>query len=88
MIRQLLRNGQVTLPKQATSYFHLKTRDLLDVSVDRFGIHIKPVALQEFSEDDYAKLAKCLDALKARGGRRVYKSTQSARLHLDRLMRP
>ena len=87
MIRRLLRNGQVTLPRQAVEHFHLKEQDPLKITVDRFGIHIKPLAIEEFSKDEYVKLAKRLDALKARGRGKVYKTIRDARQHLDRLMR-
>lgn len=86
MIRQLLRNGQVTLPKEAVRRFHLKTKDLLEVTVDRLGIHLRPLAIEEFSSQEYARLAKRLDALKRQGKRRVYATTDAARRHLDRLM--
>jgi len=87
MVRQLLRNGQITLPKEAVKQFHLKAKDLLEVKVDRFGIHLKPLAIEEFSEAEYAKLAKKLDALKARSRGKVYATTDGARQHLARLMR-
>jgi bifunctional DNA-binding transcriptional regulator/antitoxin component of YhaV-PrlF toxin-antitoxin module len=87
MVRQLLRNGQITLPKEAVKLFHLKAKDLLEVKVDRFGIHLKPLAIEEFSEAEYAKLAKKLDALKARSRGKVYTTTDGVRRHLARLMR-
>ena len=86
MIRQVLRNGQITLPKEAVEFFHLKPRDLVDVQFNRTGIHVRPVPIQEFSDDEYAKLAKKLDALKARGKGKTYATTAQARRHLDRLM--
>ena len=87
MIRQMLRNGQVTLPKEAVARFHLKAKDLLEVTVDRMGIHLKPLAIEEFSDAEYARLAKKLDAFKRRGARTVYKTTDDVRRHLDRLAR-
>ena len=87
MIRQMLRNGQVTLPREAVEFFHLKERDLVEVEFDRSGIHLKPLAIEEFSRGEYAKLAKKLDALKARTRGKVYTTTTDARRHLDRLMR-
>ncbi len=87
MIRQILRNGQVTLPKAAVSFFHLKAKDLVEVQFDRFGIHLKPVAVEEFSREEYAKLARKLDVLKRSTKKRAYTSTRDARAHLDRLMR-
>lgn len=87
MIRQVLRNGQVTLPKEAVAFFHLKERDLVEVDFDRSGIHLKPIAIEEFSPGEYAKLAKKLDAMKRGLRGRVYATTDEARRHLDRLMR-
>ena len=87
MIRQMLRNGQVTLPKEAVKRFHLKTKDLLEVTVDRLGIHLRPLAIEEFSSGEYARLAKKLDVLKRRGGRKTYATTAAVRRHLDRLAR-
>ena len=87
MIRQMLRNGQVTLPKEAVKRFHLKTKDLLEVTIDRLGIHLKPLAIEEFSGAEYARLAKKLDALKRRNTRKAYATTDDTRRHLDRLTR-
>jgi AbrB family looped-hinge helix DNA binding protein len=87
MVRQMLRNGQVTLPKEAVKRFHLKAKDLLEVTVDRLGIHLRPLAIEEFSSEEYARLAKKLDALKRRGTRKAYATTDAARRHLDRLAR-
>lgn len=85
MIRQVLRNGQITLPKEAVEFFHLKEQDLLEVEFDRSGIRLKPLALEEFSRAEYAKLARKLDLLKRTKGK-VYSSTAEARRHLDRLI--
>lgn len=87
MVRQMLRNGQVTLPKEAVKRFHLKAKDLLEVTVDRLGIHLRPLAIEEFSGEEYARLAKKLDALKRRGTRKTYATTEAVRRHLDRLAR-
>ena len=88
MVRQVLRNGQITLPKSAITFFHLKPKDLVDVRFDRFGIHLKPLAIEEFSEAEYAKLATKLTALKHRTKGKGYATTTEARRHLDRLMHP
>ena len=86
MIRHMLRNGQVTLPKEAVQFFHLKERDLVDVQFDRSGIYLKPLAVEEFSQAEYAALAKKLDALKRTKGK-TSTTTAEVRRHLDRLMR-
>ena len=85
MIRQMLRNGQITLPKEAVKRFNLKTKDLVEVTIDRCGIYLKPLAIEEFSEAEYAKLAKKLDDLKAGRKGKTYQTTEDARRHLDRL---
>ncbi len=87
MIRQMLRNGQVTLPKEAVARFHLKPKDLVEVTVDRLGIHLRPLAIEEFSGGEYVRLAKKLDALKRRTTRKTYATTDAVRRHLDRLTR-
>lgn len=86
MIRQVLRNSQITLPKEAVRFFHLQEKDLLEVKFDRSGIHLKPVATEEFSDEEYTKLAAKLDALKSTRGK-IARSTQEARQHLERLKR-
>ena len=87
MIRQVLRNGQVTLPKAALERFHLRERDLVEVEVNRAGIHLRPIAIEEFSPSEYAILARRLDALKRRGRGKIYTTTAQARRHMGRLMR-
>ena len=86
MVRQVLRNGQVTLPKEAITFFHLKPRDLVEVEFDRKGIHLRPLAVEDFSQADYDKLARKLDALKKRTKGTSYTATADVRRHLDRLM--
>ena len=86
MVRQVLRNGQVTLPKEAVDFFHFKPKDFVDVRFDRLGIHLRPLTFEDFSQTDYDKLARKLDALKKRTKGRVYTTTEDARGHLDRLM--
>lgn len=88
MVRHLLRNRQVTLPIEAVKFFNLKEQDLLEVKFDTLGIHLKPVAIEDFSEEEYAKLAQKLDALKRKkSGRKTYSTTAGVRRHLDRLMK-
>ena len=87
MVRHVLRNGQITLPKEAMTFFHLKPQDLVDVRFDRMEIHLKPLTTEEFSQADYDKLARKLDALKRRAKGKTYATTEEARRHLDRLMK-
>lgn len=86
MIRQLLRNGQVTLPKDAVKFFHLKEKDPLEVHFDRSGIHLKPLAADDFTEEECKKLVKKLKSLEKREKTKIYHSTDEALKHLDRLM--
>lgn len=86
MIRQILRNGQVTLPKEAVKFFNLKEQDLLDIHFDRAGIHLKPLSTEELSSQEYAKLAKKLDSLQNSKGK-VFSTTVQARDHLKKLSR-
>ena len=86
MVRQVLRNGQITLPKEAVKFFHLKPQDLVEVRFDRTGIHLKPLSVEGFSPAEYDKLARKLDALKKRAKGHVATTTEEARRHLDRLM--
>jgi len=84
MIRQVLRNGQITLPKEAVQFFHLKEKDLVEVEFDRSGIHLKPIAM---TPEEYEKLAQKLDSLKKERGK-IYRSSDEVRKHLDDLNRP
>ena len=86
MIRQVLRNGQITLPKEAVKFFNLKEQDLLEVKFDRAGIHLNPLAIQGLSSEDYTKLAKKLSGLK-KGKGKVFATTAQVRKHLSRLSR-
>lgn len=87
MVRQVLRNGQITLPREAVKFFHLKPKDLVDVEFDRKGIHLRPLAVEEFSQAEYDKLARKLDVLKKRAPKgKSYTTTVEARRHLDQLM--
>lgn len=86
MLRQILRNGQITLPKKALQELGLSEHDLLDIKYDSEGIHLRPLPVEEFSEDEYEKLAKKLDALKKKKAKgKVFNSTAEARRHLGRL---
>ncbi len=86
MVRQMLRNGQITLPKEIVTFFHLKERDLLEIGFDTSGIHLRPLSQQEFSETEYTLLAKKLTALKYKETKRKrYKTSTGVTLHLNRL---
>lgn len=86
MIRQLLRNGQVTLPKEAVKFFHLREKDPLDIHFDRSGIHLKPLVVDEFTEEECEKLVKKLKSLKREKGK-VFHSRREAKDYLDKLTR-
>lgn len=87
MVRHVLRNGQITLPRKVMTFFHLKPQDLVEVRFDRAGIHLKPLTVEDFSPAEYDTLARKLDALKKRAKRTVYTTTGEVRRHLDRLMK-
>lgn len=86
MVRQLLRNGQVTLPKEAVELFHLVPGDPLDIKFDPKGIYIKPLVLEEFSDEEYALLAKKLDSLKNTKWK-VFKTGKDALTYLDKIIK-
>jgi len=86
MFRQLLRNGQVTLPKEAVELFHLEPGDPLDIQFDRKGIYIKPLTAEEFSDEEYALLAKKLNSLKHTKGK-VFKTGKDALNEIRRFIK-
>ena len=87
MNRQVLRHGQITLPKEVIRFFNIKEHDLLEIKFDRSGIYLKPAVSENFSDQEYDKLARKLDALKKVKGR-IYESPKDAKDHLRRLSKP
>ncbi|MBW2075908.1 MAG: AbrB/MazE/SpoVT family DNA-binding domain-containing protein [Deltaproteobacteria bacterium] len=86
MLRRITRNKQVTIPKAFMDRLHLHEGDYVRIECDGFSIQVQPVTIDEFSRDDYKKLAAKLDQLKKERGTR-YKDSSAARKHLKRLMK-
>ncbi|RLB80613.1 MAG: hypothetical protein DRH17_11470 [Deltaproteobacteria bacterium] len=86
MLRRITRNKQVTIPKAFMDRLHLHEGDYVRIECDGSSIQVQPVTIDEFSRDDYKKLAAKLDQLKKERGAR-YKDSSAARKHLKRLMK-
>jgi AbrB family looped-hinge helix DNA binding protein len=85
MLRRITRNKQLTIPKEIMDRLHLHEGDYVSIECDDSSIHLRPVIIDEFSNDDYKKLAAKLDRLKKEPGT-YYDDSDSARTHLKRLM--
>jgi len=86
MLRRITRNKQVTIPKEFMERLHLHQGDYVRIECDDSSIRVHPVTIDEFSGDDYKKLAAKLDQLKKERGIR-YQDSRAARKHLRRLMK-
>jgi AbrB family looped-hinge helix DNA binding protein len=86
MLRRITRNKQLTIPKEIMDRLHLHEGDYVSIECDDSSIHLRPVIIDEFSNDDYKKLASKLDQLKKEPGTH-HKDSDSARKHLKRLMK-
>jgi AbrB family looped-hinge helix DNA binding protein len=86
MLRRITRNKQVTIPKEFMERLHLHQGDYVRIECDDSSIRVQPVTIDEFSDDDYKKLAAKLDQLKKERGTR-YQDSRAARKHLRRLMK-
>jgi AbrB family looped-hinge helix DNA binding protein len=86
MLRRITRNKQVTIPKAFMDQLHLREGDYVRIECDDSSIRVKPVIVDEFSHEDYKKLAAKLDQLKKERGVRC-KDSAAARKHLKRLMK-
>ena len=86
MLRRITRNKQVTIPKEFMGHLHLKEGDYVSIECDDDSIRLRAVDIQEFSRNDYEKLASKLDQLKKERGTR-HKDSTSARKHLKNLMK-
>ena len=85
MLRRITRNKQVTIPKEFMGRLHLNEGDYVSIECDDDSIRLRAVDIQEFSRNDYEKLASKLDQLKNERGTR-HKDSASARKHLKNLM--
>jgi AbrB family looped-hinge helix DNA binding protein len=57
MLRRITRNKQVTIPKAFMDRLHLHEGDYVRIECDGSDLRVKPVIVDEFSGDDYKKLA-------------------------------
>lgn len=87
MFRQLLRNGQVTLPKEALTSFNLRAGDPLDIQFDAKEIRIRPLPIEEFTDEEYEQLADKLDSLRHTMKGKVFTNRADLNKYLDGLMK-
>ncbi|MBC8461488.1 MAG: AbrB/MazE/SpoVT family DNA-binding domain-containing protein [Deltaproteobacteria bacterium] len=86
MLRKITRNKQVTIPKEFMERLYLNEGDYVTIECENNSIRMRPVVIDEFSHDDYEKLAFKLDQLKNEPGT-SYSDSKSARRHLKRMMK-
>ncbi len=86
MLRRITRNKQVTIPKEFMERLHLDEGDYVSIECDDDSIRLRTVVIEDFSRDDYKRLASKLDQLKKERGVRSKDST-TARKHLKHLMK-
>lgn len=86
MLRRITRNKQVAIPVALMDRLHLHEGDYINIDCDDSCIRLHPVTIDEFSGDDYKKLAAKLDHLKKEQGAR-YEDSEGARNHLKHLMK-
>ena len=86
MLRKITRNKQVTIPKEFMGRLNLNEGDYVSIECDDDCIRLRAVDIQEFSRNDYEKLASKLDQLKKERGTR-HKDSASARNHLKNLIK-
>ena len=86
MLRRITRNKQITIPKEFMERLHLNEGDYINIECEKDSIRLRPVVIDEFSSDDYKKLASKLDQLKNGPGIR-YQDSRSTRKHLKQMMK-
>ncbi len=86
MLRRITRNKQLTIPKEFMERLYLSEGDYVNIECDGSAIRLRPVAIDEFVDSDYKKLAAKIDQLKKEKGTR-YDDSKGARKHLRRLMK-
>ena len=86
MLRKITRNKQVTIPKEFMDRLHINEGDYVMIECENNSIRMRPVVIDEFSREDYEKLAIKLDQLKNESGS-GYNDSKSARMHLKRMMK-
>ena len=86
MLRKITRNKQVTIPKEFMERLHMNEGDYVTMECENNSIRMRPAVIEEFSRDDYEKLAFKLDQLRNEPGT-AYDDSKSARNHLKRMMK-
>lgn len=86
MLRRITRNKQVTIPKEFMGRLNLNEGDYVSIECDDDSIQLRAVEIQEFSRNDYEKLAARFDQLKKERGSH-HKDSASARKHMKNLMK-
>ena len=86
MLRKITRSGQISIPKKILNYFDLKEGDYVDVESSESSILIKPVTVNDFSSQDYEKLAAKLTEVEKEKGL-TFPDSDSAREHLKKMMK-
>lgn len=86
MLRKITRNGQISIPRSILTNFHLQNGDYVDIECNDSAIILKPVTINEFSRDDYRKLAAKLARVEKEKGLR-FPDSDSARAHLKKMMK-
>ena len=84
MLRQLLRRGQLTIPRVLLKSFGLKEKDYVRIAKTDAGILIQPVSVSDYSPGEIEALRKKLDEL-PRGDKKVFRSVLESKKHLDSL---
>jgi len=86
VLRKITRNGQLSIPKTFLNHFRLQAGDYVDIECGESAILIKPVTIEEFSPEDYEKLAAKLAQVEDEKGR-TFPDSESAREHLKKMMK-
>ena len=86
MLRKITKNGQLSIPKNFLNHFHLQAGDYVDIECGESAIVIKPVTIEEFSREDYEKLAAKLAQIEEEKGR-TFPDSESAREHLKKMLK-
>jgi AbrB family looped-hinge helix DNA binding protein len=86
VLRKITRNGQLSIPKTFLNRFHLQAGDYVDIECGDSAILIKPVTIEEFSPEDYEKLAAKLAQVEKEKGR-TFPHSEPAREHLKKMMK-
>ena len=86
MLKQLLRRGQLTIPRDLLRRYALKEQDYVEVSQTAEGILIRPVSITDYSLAELETLRAKLNAL-PRGKKHLFRSFEESKRRLDALKR-